>query len=114
MKNTIAILFVFISVTTYAQKSQTPAQEAKHNDRFSCQRIELSLDEKKIYLAENVKIKTHNLVLTADSAVFDNENKTLLAFGIREFTFSGGEAVIAEKPKNIIRYKLNDDTIYID
>jgi lipopolysaccharide assembly outer membrane protein LptD (OstA) len=71
-------------------------------------------DNKKIFLRENVKIETENLFLTADSAVFDNENQTLLAYGIKELTFNGGEAIISEKAKNTIRYKLKDKIIYVE
>jgi len=113
MKKIILVLLTFVSLASYGQKATTSTSETG-KDRFTCQHAGLTSDNKKIFLRENVKIETENLVLKADSAVFDNENQTLIAYGTKEFTFKGGEAVINENLKNVIRYKLKDKTIYIE
>lgn len=115
MKKITLIILTFVSLATYGQKSSTSTLKTGNpKDRFTCQHVELTPDNKKIFLRENVKIETENLYLKADSAVFDNENRTLIAYGTKEFTFNGGEAVIDENAKNTIRYKLKDKTIYVE
>lgn len=115
MKKVILIFLTFVSLATYGQKSSTSTlKTGNQQDRFTCQHFELTPDDKKIFLRENVKIETEYLFLKADSAVLDNENRTLIAYGTKEFTFNGGEAIISENAKNTIRYKLDDKTIYIE
>jgi len=114
MKMTTIALFTFISFVTYGQDGTKSNLTTDKKDRFTCQHVELSPDNKKIFLRENVKIETENLTLEADSAVFDNDSQLLVAYGIKQFTFNGGEAVISETPKNSVRYKLKDKTLYVD
>jgi len=71
-------------------------------------------DNSKVLLKRNVKIETESLFLKADSAMFDYTNQTLVAYGTKEFIFSGGETVIKENATNTIRYRLNDKTIYVE
>lgn len=114
MKTTMITLLAFISFMTYGQDATKSTLTANKEDRFTCQHIEVTPDNKKIFLKENVKIETENLTLEADSAVFDNESQLLVAYGMKQVIFNGGEAVISETSKNIIRYTLKDKIIYID
>jgi hypothetical protein len=41
------------------------------------------------------------------------EDRSFVAYRYKEFTFKG-EVVLTERPKNIIRYKLKSDKLYID
>ncbi|HYF68308.1 MAG TPA: hypothetical protein VD884_09230 [Ohtaekwangia sp.] len=115
MKKTIFILLSLVSLTTYAQEIKTSSvKTGNEKDRFTCQHLELTPDNKKVFLRENVTIKTDNLFLKADSAVFDNENQTLVAYGTKEFVFRGGETVVGEQAKSTVRYKLRDKIIYVE
>ena len=117
MKKTILVCLTCISLSTYGQNATTSTlKTGNRKDLFTCQHIELTPDNVKVFLKENVKIETENLFLKADSAEFDNANQTLVAYGIKEFTFNGGETIttISGKAKNTIRYKLKDKKIYIE
>jgi lipopolysaccharide assembly outer membrane protein LptD (OstA) len=114
MKKTILILLTLVSWASYAQDTKPSTLKPENQrDRFTCQTVEVSSGDKKMFLKENVKIETENLILMADSAVFDEENQTLIAYGTKKFTFNG-EAVISKNAKNTVRYKLNDKTIYVE
>jgi len=115
MKKTVLILLTFMSLATYGQVALTATMKTSNEkDRFTCQHLELLPDTKKIVLRENVKIETENLFLTADSVVFDSETQTLVAYGRKQFSFNGGEAIVNNKGKNTLRYKLKDKTIYLE
>lgn len=113
MKKTILILVTLVSLKTYAQEIKT-SSVTTGNDRFTCQHLELSPNNKKILLNENVTIETETLFLKADSAVFDHENQTLVAYGTKKLIFRGGETRVAEQAKNTVRYKLRDKIIYVE
>lgn len=113
MKNTITTLLALVSLATYAQQATSTLKPKEHKNRFSGQHVEITSDNKTIF-RENVNIETENLVLKADSAIFDAENETVTAYGTKEYSFNGGKAVIRENANNTIRYKLKDDTIYIE
>src|SRR5688500_9551229 len=114
MKKTILILLTFVSFLTYGQ-NETPQhlQKSEKKDRFTSQHAELTTDNK-VILREKVVIETELLYLEADSAVIDKKNQLLLAYGTRNCTFKGGEAVINPNAKSTIRYKMNDKVIYIE
>lgn len=115
MKKAIVIFLTFVSVATYGQKaSPSSLDTGNQKDRIVCKHLEVMRDNKTILLRENVQIETKDLVLKADSAVFNKENQTLIAYGAKEFTFNGGQVVLHENTKNTIRYKLKDKTIYIE
>lgn len=114
MKNIIITLVTLLSLVTYGQQATSGLKTGDQKNRFTCQHVELTADNKTFFVRENVKIETENLILKADSATFDSENETLVAYGTKEFTFNGGEAVISENANNTIRYKLKDETIYIE
>ena len=115
MKITIAFLFTLTSLMVYGQNTATSTITPNKQDRFMCQHIELTPDNKKVFLKDNVKIETENLFLEADSAVFDYDSQELVAYGMKQFIFNGGETVINDKThKDIVRYRLRDKIIYIE
>lgn len=114
MKVIITTLLACISCMALGQTVTTSPTTEEKKDKFTCHHLELTQDEKKVILREDVKIETESLSLEADSVVFDTESRVLLAYNPKNFTFSGGTAVISETPHNIIRYRLKDKTIYID
>lgn len=99
----------------YAQDRQLSNVKSKDEPhRYSCREMEVTPDGKRITLKRNVKIETEKLTLSADSAVFTPESQTWIAYGTKELIFKGGEAVIQEKPGNMVRYKLGDKIIYFE
>lgn len=103
------------SLTTYAQVVKPSSSAAENErDRFMCQHVEVTPDNKNLFLRENVRIETNHLFLRSDSAVFDNVNQTIVAYGTKEFIFNGGETIISDKATNTIRYKLGDKRIYLE
>lgn len=103
-------------VLIYAQDQKHSNLKVKNEQQqqYSCRELEATPDGKVLTLRKDVKIETEYLTLHADSAVFTKENQTWIAYGTKDFVFSGGETVIREKPTNIVRYKLRDKTIYLD
>jgi lipopolysaccharide assembly outer membrane protein LptD (OstA) len=115
MKKSTLTTLLFVSCFTYCQHTAAQAVEkTDKKNRFLCQHAEFDPDTKKITLRENVRIELDELYLEADSAVFNDKDQTLLAYGTRKFTFKGGEAVMGQGAKNTIRYKFNDKIIYVE
>ena len=99
----------------YAQDQQRSNVKAKNEpQQYSCRELEVTPDGKRVTLRNNVKIETEKLTLSADSAVFNPENQTWIAYGTKELVFKGGEAFIQEKPGNTVRYTLGDKVIYLE
>lgn len=89
-------------------------EKIEKSDQFMCQYVEYDPGTKKITMRDNVRIKLELLYAESDSAVFDEEKKTLWAYGIRRLTFRGGEAVASAKGASSLRYTLGDKTIYLE
>lgn len=112
MKATILTFLTVISLAALGQNA-TPTKD-DGGVRFTGRHVEMNPESKTVFLKEDVKIETENLVLQADSAVFDEEKQSLIAYGTKHLVFTGGETVISENAKNIVRYTLKDKILYIE
>jgi lipopolysaccharide assembly outer membrane protein LptD (OstA) len=114
MKKTLVLLLLLVTSLAYGQNEPADAfQRQVQENKMTCQHIEINPDNNNITLKDNVKIQLDNLYAEADSAVWDDKNKILVAYGTKEFKFKG-EAIISETADNTIRYKLNDKTLYVE
>jgi hypothetical protein len=114
MKKNLTLLFACISVLTHAQnKSEDSIESRKIHPEFQCRHLELRKNEKQFILKEDVKIDWNNFYAESDSAIYDKQSEVITMFSPSRIIFKG-EVVIADKPKNILRYRKNDKIVYID
>lgn len=113
MKKLTLLMLCAISLPAFAQDSKSAITHGNDKDLISCQHITLHEKTNTATLVENVKIVSDRLYLEADSVIYDMTNKSIVAYQYKEFKFKG-EVIIAERPKNIIRYKFKEDKLIID
>jgi lipopolysaccharide assembly outer membrane protein LptD (OstA) len=102
-----------ISLTAIAQESKSVTIEGEHKERITCQQATFHKENNTVTLLENVKITSDRLYLEADSVIYDMSNKSFVAYQYKELKFKG-EVILTERPKNIVRYKLKSDKLYIE
>jgi lipopolysaccharide export system protein LptA len=113
MKKLLLLTICVISLPVIAQKVESVTIDADRKERITCQHATIDEENNTVTLLENVKITSDRLHLEADSVIYDMEDRSFVAYRYKEFTFKG-EVVLTERPKNIIRYKLKSDKLYID
>ena len=125
MKTLLFALLIAAPALAHAQDPTTSNLTPKNKpQQYSCREIVVTSDGKTMTLKGEVEIETENLILRADSAVFNNENKTWLAYGTTEIIFKGqfkGEVDDEDDSHNtircnddLIRYNLEDKTVYLE
>jgi lipopolysaccharide export system protein LptA len=113
MKKLLLLTLCVVSLPAIAQKPALEINDADRKERITCQHATFHKENNTVTLLENVKITSDRLLLEADSVIYDMEDRSFVAYRYKEFTFKG-EVVLTERPKNVIRYKLKSDKLYID
>jgi lipopolysaccharide export system protein LptA len=113
MKKLTLLTLCVISLPALAQETKSVTSENDDKQRITCQHIVVHEENNTATLTKNVKITSDRLSLEADSVIYDMNDKSIVAYRYKEFSFKG-EVVITERPKNIIRYKLKSDKLFIE
>ena len=106
MKNLIFLTFIF----TF-NASANLAINLSNNDIFiQSEKIEILKEKNEIHFMKKLKIKNDYIVISADSAIYNNNDKVLNISGnLAEITSSSFNSPFAGKAKNI--YLFNDNSI---
>jgi lipopolysaccharide export system protein LptA len=106
LKNLIFLTFIF-NFNAYANL----AINLSNNDIFiQSEKIEILKEKNEIHFMKKLKIKNDYIVISADSAIYNNNDKVLNISGnLAEITSSSSKSPFAGKAKNI--YLFNDNSI---
>ena len=106
MKNLLFLTFIF----TF-NASANLAINLSNNDIFiQSEKIEILKEKNEIHFMKKLKIKNDYIVISADSAIYNNNDKVLNISGnLAEITSSSSKSPFAGKAKNI--YLFNDNSI---
>ena len=113
MKKPTLLMLCVISLPAFSQEPKSVIIEQDGKERITCQHIVIDEENNTATLTENVKITSDKLFLEADSVIYDMKDRSFIAYRYKEFKFKG-EVILSETSKNIIRYKLNSDKLFID
>jgi lipopolysaccharide export system protein LptA len=112
---TLLISLLLISSTVFAQKKTDMNDSDNLQPSFSCQHFELQDHDNTFILKENVKITFGKLYVEADSAVYLDAEKALVAYNVKNLKFSGEAEIRDDAKQNTLRYSLDrDDVIYLE
>lgn len=113
MKKLILFTLCVMSLPAFSQKDKSLNDGRDQKESITCQHIEVHENSNTATLTKDVKITSDRLYLEADSVIYDLKDKSFIAYRYKEFEFKG-EVVIAERPKNVIRYKLKSEKLFIE
>jgi len=112
---TLLISLLLISSTVFAQKKANADEFDNLQPSFSCQHFELQDHDNTFILKENVKITLSKLYVEADSAVYLDAEKALVAYHVKNLKFSGEAEIRDDTRQNTLRYSLDrDGVIYLE
>ncbi|MET4080348.1 lipopolysaccharide assembly outer membrane protein LptD (OstA) [Pedobacter sp. UYP30] len=114
MKNLLLLSLLLFGFNAFAQESttskKTPILSYKCNDSTS-----LSKDKTILKLFGDATIKTDALEIThADKIVFDSKTNEMIVTGKFEYRMRGALNIKNSSRNNTLRYKIGEDTAYID
>lgn len=113
MKLLLITCFVLITVQGFSQEYNNPKKQdnAKYSAKDSIVRDERN-DMLSLY--GDVNFQVDQLSLKANKVIFDRKNHQVLVTGLKSYTFPYKVQVDKASKKGILRYKLGDDTVFIE
>jgi len=113
MKTLLIIFFVLITLKGFSQEYINPKKQddAKYSAKDS-----IVTDERNemLSLYGNVNFQVDQLSLQADKVVFDRKNHQVLVTGLKSYTFPYKVRIDKGSKKGNLKYKLGDDTVFIE
>lgn len=114
MKNLIFLFAIFFGLKVFGQETKplkkTPIIFYQANDSTS-----LSKDKTVLQLFGNATIKTAALEIThADKIVFNSETNEMIVTGKFDYLMRGALIVKDVSKDKTLRYRIGDDTVYIN
>lgn len=92
------------------------AQDATNNKpQFESNSLTVSDDKKQMTFETDASYADDKLTVEhADSIVFDTERKELIITGGCQYTFYGAVNISKNNGKEQVKYKIGDDTLYVE
>lgn len=113
MKTLFSVLLFLITVKGFSQEQINPKKQ--DNVKYSA-KDSIVTDQRNnmLSLYGDVNFQIDQLSLQADKVVFDRKNHQVLVTGLKSYTFPYKVRIDKGSKKGILKYKLGDDTIFIE
>ncbi len=113
MKTLLIVSFVLITLKGFSQEYTNPKKpdNAKYSAKDS---VVTDQRNDMLSLYGDVNFQIDQLSLQADKVVFDRKNHQVLVTGLKSYTFPYKVRIDKGLKKGILKYKLGDDTVFIE